>query len=80
VLEDTGIKMKAVASKTLGMLGRAMLDALIACEPDAEVLADLAKGQLRERIDDLVRAFHGEAGVPSHRDAAPAPRPRRLPD
>jgi transposase len=63
VLEDTGIKLQAVASKTLGMSGRAMLDALIAGERDPEVLADLAKGRLRERIDDLVRALHGEIGA-----------------
>ena len=63
VLEDTGIKMQAVASKTLGMSGRAMLDALIAGERDPEVLADLAKGRLRERIDDLVRALHGQIGA-----------------
>lgn len=63
VLEDTGIKMQAVASKTLGMSGRAMLDALIAGERDPEVLAELAKGRLRERIDDLVRALHGEIGA-----------------
>ena len=63
VLEDTGIKMQAVASKTLGMSGRAMLDALITGERDPEVLADLAKGRLRERIDDLVRALHGEIGA-----------------
>jgi transposase len=63
VLEDTGIKMQAVASKTLGVSGRAMLDALIAGERDPEVLADLAQGRLRERIDDLVRALHGEIGA-----------------
>jgi transposase len=60
VLEDTGIKMQAVASKTLGVSGRAMLDAIIDGERDPEVLADLAKGRLRERIDDLVRALQGE--------------------
>lgn len=63
VLEDTGIKMQAVASKTLGMSGRAMLDALIAGERDPEVLADLAKGRLRDKIDDLVRALHGDIGA-----------------
>jgi transposase len=63
VLEDTGIKLQAVASKTLGVSGRAMLDGLIAGERDPEVLADLAKGRLRERIDDLVRSLHGDVGA-----------------
>lgn len=63
VLEDTGIKMQAVASKTLGVSGRAMLDAIITGERDPEVLADLARGRLRERIDDLVRALQGDIGT-----------------
>ena len=63
VLEDTGIKIQAVASKTLGVSGRAMLDALVAGERDPETLADLAKGRLRDRIDDLVRALHGDIGA-----------------
>jgi transposase len=63
VLEDTGIKMQAVASKTLGVSGRAMLDAIIAGERDPEALADLAKGRLRERIDDLIRALQGNIGA-----------------
>lgn len=63
VLEDTGIKLQAVASKTLGVSGRAMLDAIIAGERDPEALADLAKGRLRDRIDDLVRALHGSIGA-----------------
>lgn len=63
VLEDTGIKMQAVASRTLGVSGRAMLDALIAGERDPEVLADLAKGRLRDKIDDLVRALQGDIGA-----------------
>ncbi|MGH9230147.1 MAG: PucR family transcriptional regulator ligand-binding domain-containing protein [Acidimicrobiales bacterium] len=63
VLEDTGIKMQAVASKTLGVSGPAMLDALIAGERDPEVLADVAKGRRRNKIDDLVRALRGEVGA-----------------
>jgi transposase len=63
VLEDTGIKMQAVASKTLGKSGRAMLDALIAGERDPELLADLAKGRLRHKLDDLVSALQGDVGA-----------------
>jgi transposase len=59
VLEDAAIKLGSVASKTLGKSGRAMLDALIAGERDPQVLADLARGRLRARIPDLIRALHG---------------------
>src|SRR4051812_23198714 len=47
-LEDTGIKLDCVASDILGASGRAMLDALVAGTTDPEVLAELAKGRLRE--------------------------------
>lgn len=63
ILEDTGVKLQAVASKTLGVSGRAMLDAIIGGERDPEALADLAKGRLRERLEDLVRALQGQIGA-----------------
>jgi transposase len=59
VLEDAAVKLGSVASQTLSASGRAMLDALIAGERDPHVLADLAKGRMREKIPDLVRALHG---------------------
>ena len=59
VLEDAAIKLGSVASQTLGKSGRAMIDALIAGERDPEVLANLARGRLREKIPDLIRALHG---------------------
>jgi transposase len=58
-LEDAVIKLGSVASKTLTKSGRAMLDALIAGERDPAVLADLAKGRLRAKIPDLIRALDG---------------------
>lgn len=58
-LQDAAIKLGSVASQTLGKSGRAMIDALIAGERDPQVLAGLAKGRLRIRIPDLVRALHG---------------------
>jgi transposase len=39
-----------------------MIEALIAGERDPEVLADLAKGRLRVKMPDLVRALHGRFG------------------
>lgn len=58
-LEDAAIKLGSVASQTLGKSGRAMLDALIAGQRDPVVLADLAKGRLRAKIPDLLRALDG---------------------
>ena len=59
VLEDGGIKLDSVASHTLGVSGRAMIEALIAGERDPHVLAQLAKGTLRRKIPDLTMALAG---------------------
>jgi transposase len=60
VLEDAGIKLASVASDTLGVSGRAMLDALIdGVVTDPGALADLAKGKLRAKIADLELAMEG---------------------
>jgi transposase len=58
-LEDTGIKLNCVASDILGASGRAMLDALVAGTSDPQVLANLAKGRLREKIPALPEALEG---------------------
>lgn len=62
VLEDAAIKLGSVASNILGVSGRAMIEALIAGERDPERLAQLAKGQLRNKIPELVRALQGRFG------------------
>lgn len=59
ILEDTGIKLGCVASDILGKSGRDMLDALVAGTTDPEVLADLARGQLRKKIPALKEALVG---------------------
>jgi transposase len=61
-LEDSGIKLRSVASDVLGASGRAMLRALIDGERDPEILADLAKGTLRKKLPDLQRALRGRFG------------------
>jgi transposase len=61
-LEDSGIKLRSVASDVLGASGRAMLRALIDGERDPEILADLAKGTLRKKLPDLQRALRGGFG------------------
>jgi transposase len=60
VLETANIKLGSVASDVLGVSGRKIIEALIAGEKDVEVLADLAKRQLRGKIPELQRALEGE--------------------
>ena len=50
-LEDAGVKLGTVASDVLGASGRAMLGALVEGTRDPHVLADLAKGKLRAKLD-----------------------------
>jgi transposase len=52
-LEDAGIKLDTVAADILGKSGRDMLDALVAGETDPNVLADLARRQMRKKIPAL---------------------------
>ena len=59
VLEDAGIKLASVASKTLTKSGRDMLDALIAGERDPAVLAGFARGRMRSKIGQLQEALEG---------------------
>lgn len=58
-LQDAGIKLSSVASKVLGVSGRLMLEALISGTHDPEVLAELAKAQLRRKIPALKEALQG---------------------
>src|SRR5258706_6762708 len=59
VLEDAGIKLTSVATDVLGVSGRAMVDALVAGTTDPTVLADLARGTLRQKLPALRRARQG---------------------
>ena len=59
VLEDANIKLASVASDTLGLSGRAMLEALIAGEQDPDRLAGLARGLLKRKTDALRMALDG---------------------
>ena len=52
-LEDSNIKLDCVASDLLGVSGRLMLDALVDGTTDPEVLADLAKGRLSQKLPAL---------------------------
>ena len=59
VLEGANIKLGAVASDVLGASGRMMLTALAEGEEDPGVLADMAKGRLREKLEALEEALAG---------------------
>lgn len=61
-LEDAGIKLSSFATDILGISGRAMLEALIRGERDAQVLAEMARGRMRSKIPDLVQAMIGRFG------------------
>jgi transposase len=60
VLETANIKLGSVASDVLGASGRKMIEALVGGEKDVEVLAEMAQGQLRQKIPQLKRALEGE--------------------
>lgn len=66
VLESANIKLASVASDVLGVSGRAMLEALIEGQASPEQMAELAKGRLREKREDLVKALAGRV-KPHHR-------------
>lgn len=59
VLEDTNIKLAAVASDITGKSARTMLEALLAGERDATRLADLARGRMRSKRAQLEQALAG---------------------
>lgn len=59
ILQDAGIKLSSVASRTLGVSARLMLEALIGGQRDPAALADLAKGRLRAKIPALQEALVG---------------------
>lgn len=61
-LEDAGIKLDSVAADVLGVSGRAMLRALVAGERDPQVLAELARGRLRNKLPLLRQALRGRFG------------------
>jgi transposase len=59
VLESANIKLAAVATDVLGVSGRAILQALIAGETEPAAMAELAKGRLRTKREQLTQALEG---------------------
>jgi transposase len=60
LLEDGRIKLIMVASNIFGVSGRAMLEALVAGEPDPKRLAQLARTRLRAKLGQFEEAFTGQ--------------------
>ncbi len=59
VLETAGIKLESVVSDVMGKAARRMIDALVAGERDAEVMADMALTRMRPKIAELQLALEG---------------------
>jgi transposase len=71
LLEDALCKLTSVASKLAGSAScKAMIEAMTGGERDPQVLADLAKGKLRAKRAELVKAFTGMRFGPQHAAAA----------
>jgi transposase len=66
VLEAANIKLGCVASNVMGASGRAMLAALVDGQTSPEAMAELAKGRLRLKREQLVQALDGRVR-PHHR-------------
>jgi transposase len=59
VLEDANLKLTSVISDVMGMSGRAMIEAIIRGEQDAERLADLSQGRLKASRTAVIAALQG---------------------
>jgi transposase len=59
VLEDSGLKLTSVLTDVMGVSGRAMLMALVEGTTEPAVLAELARGRMRNKLPELRRALHG---------------------
>lgn len=60
VLEDANIKLSSVVTDVFGVTGWSIICALIEGETDLEVLADLSKGTLRNKKNELILALEGQ--------------------
>jgi transposase len=61
-LEGANIKLSSVATDIMGVSGRQMLSALMEGQTDTELMAQLAKGRMREKIPQLQAALKGRFG------------------
>jgi len=61
-LEDANLKLASVVSDVTGVSARAILAAMLAGQTDPQVLAALAKGQLRKKTEQLQKAWRARCG------------------
>jgi transposase len=66
LLEGANIKLSSVATDIMGVSARAMLAEIVAGQTDAEHMADLARGRMRNKIPELEKALTGLV-QPHHR-------------
>jgi len=59
MLESANIKLASVASDVLGVSGRAMLNALVAGQENPAALAQLSRGRMRKKKEELEEALCG---------------------
>ena len=59
LLESANIKLASVASDIMGASGRAMMEALLGGNTDPDVLAELSRGRLRNKLPELKKALEG---------------------
>lgn len=62
VLEGANIKLSSVVTDILGVSGRVMLEAIVAGTEGPEVIANMAKGRLRNKRPALQEALRGLVG------------------
>jgi transposase len=61
-LEGANIKLASVATDLMGRSGREILGALVAGTMDAQAMANLARGKLRQKLPQLMEALRGQMG------------------
>ncbi len=62
-LEGANLKLASVATDVLGATGRAILEQLVSGPADPHALAQLAKGSLKQKRDELERALTAQVGA-----------------
>ena len=66
LLEGANIKLASVATDVMGVSARAMLEEIAAGQTDSKLMADLARGRMRNKIPELEKALTGLVN-PHHR-------------
>lgn len=59
LLESANIKLGSVATDVMGVSGRAMLEAIVEGKADPGEMAELAKGKMRSKREQLAKALEG---------------------